>query len=258
MDQFVATSLNKASKALQSFSPPEPDTVRALVESTRALCQELSVQEARQASNALKTLVELLGIDDNVPRGWEVCLHFLRQYSGQVDDASLQKRIQQQVGTLESALGDYYGEYGEISLEKLTPNNVKVIGTLSDTLSPEARLHLKSNDRAIARASVREDGWCRAVYAGAAPAGLIILHLDTQEETYHLQHLMIAAPYQGRGWAGKTVDLAVNHVRSLPGATELTCSVAPGAEDVQAFWEDQGFEQTGRRRGIEPVYRYEL
>ncbi len=83
------------------------------------------------------------------------------------------------------------------------------------------------------------------MYDGETPVGFLMLHVDTEAETYFLWRFMIAADQQGKGFGRRALDLAVEHVRGLPGATALGSSFVPGEHGPRDFYLRYGFVETG-------------
>jgi diamine N-acetyltransferase len=69
---------------------------------------------------------------------------------------------------------------------------------------------------------------------------------------------MIAAGAQGRGYGRAAVHLLVDHVRTLPGATELLVSWVPADGGPEPFYRGLGFIPTGEIHEGEAVARLAL
>jgi diamine N-acetyltransferase len=97
----------------------------------------------------------------------------------------------------------------------------------------------------IAESAYEPNAWLRAIYAGDEPVGLLGLVADTKTPEYWLARFMIAAVHQGRGYGRDAMALLVEHVRGLPGASELQTSCVPDDDGPLDFYRGLGFEQTG-------------
>ena len=64
----------------------------------------------------------------------------------------------------------------KVSLCEVTEKTVHQICDLSDTLSEQQQKMVAPNARSIAQAHFSDKAWFRAVYAGEAPVGFIMLH----------------------------------------------------------------------------------
>lgn len=144
----------------------------------------------------------------------------------------------------------------EITLREITGETVRAICALE--VAPEQRGFVAPNSISIAQAHFEPRAWFRAVYAGEEPVGFVMLFEDTEKPEYFLWRLMVAAGHQGKGYGRGTLDLVVDHVRGLPGATELLTSYVPGDAGPRDFYLRYGFVETGELDGVERVIRLEL
>jgi diamine N-acetyltransferase len=112
-------------------------------------------------------------------------------------------------------------------------------------VAPEQTGFVAPNAVSIAQAHFEPKAWFRAVYDGETPVGFVMLHVDTEAEEYFLWRFMIAAGHQRKGLGRAALDLVVEHVRTLPGATELGSSFVPGEHGPRDFYLRYGFVETG-------------
>lgn len=133
-----------------------------------------------------------------------------------------------------------------VSLREVTGETVRTICRLSDTLtSPQSHM-VAPNSVSIAEAHFEPRAWFRAIYAGETPVGFIMLYDDPEEPVYFLWRLMVAAPYQGKGFGRKAVELLIDRVRTRPGATELVVSCHEGDDGPEGFYRKLGFRRNGK------------
>jgi diamine N-acetyltransferase len=144
----------------------------------------------------------------------------------------------------------------EVTLREVTSETVRAICALE--VAPEQRGFVAPNAVSIAQAHFEPKAWFRAVFAGDELVGFVMLHEDPGEQEYFLWRFMIAAEHQGKGYGGRALDLVVEHVRGLPGATELRTSYVPGEAGPRDFYLRYGFEETGEVDEGEHVVRLEL
>ena len=85
-----------------------------------------------------------------------------------------------------------------------------------------------------------------------------MLHLDTEKPQYYIWRFMIDARYQGGGYGRTALELAIDHIRSLPNATCVLTSVVQEDGGPQEFYEKCGFVLTGDYDEGEAVMRLEL
>jgi diamine N-acetyltransferase len=145
-----------------------------------------------------------------------------------------------------------------VSLREITRETVGAIIRLSDTLPPEQQKMVAPNAVSIAQAHFEEHAWFRAIYAGDEPVGFIMLYADPGEPEYFLWRLMVAHPHQGKGYGRAALLQLIEHVRTLPGATELLTSYVPMPGGPGPFYEGLGFTPTGDLLGEEVVIRLPL
>lgn len=147
---------------------------------------------------------------------------------------------------------------GQVSLREVTEETVISICRLSDTLSPQQQKMVAPNAISIAEAYFSPKAWFRAIYASETPVGFIMLYDDPDEPEYFLWRLMIAGPYQGKGYGRQAVERLIEYVRSRPGARELLVSYEPIEGGPEPFYKKLGFEPTGKVLDGELVARLAL
>ena len=82
---------------------------------------------------------------------------------------------------------------------------------------------------------------------------------DNREKSeYFLWRMMIDHRYQGTGLGKKAMMLLIDHVKTLPNATELLTSCVPGDGSPEGFYHNLGFKPTGDIEDGEVVMRLEL
>ena len=143
-----------------------------------------------------------------------------------------------------------------VTLRELTGETVRAICDLE--VAPEQRGYVAPNAVSIAQAYFEPKAWFRAVYAGETPVGFVMLELDTAAKEYFLWRFMIAAEHPRRGYGRQALDLVVDHVRRLPGATKLVSSFVPGEHGPRGFYLGYGFVETGEVHGGERVIELAL
>jgi diamine N-acetyltransferase len=75
---------------------------------------------------------------------------------------------------------------------------------------------------------------------------------------YYLWRLLIDRRFQGRGYGAAALDLIVEHVRSRPDARTLLVSHVVGPGSPGTFYQQYGFQLTGRMHEGEPVLELDL
>lgn len=131
-----------------------------------------------------------------------------------------------------------------VTLREITRETVRGICDLA--VAPGQQGMVAPNAVSIAEAHYEPKAWCRAIYADEEPVGFIMLLDDPDTPRYYLWRLMIDARHQGRGFGKEAVLQLIDHVRTRPGATQLTVSWVPGDGGPAAFYEKLGFVATDR------------
>ena len=146
----------------------------------------------------------------------------------------------------------------EVSLREITSETVVQICKLSDTLSEPQQKMVAPNAISIAQAHFSDKAWFRAIYANEIAVGFVMLYDDSEKPEYFLWRLMIAGPYQGKGYGRKAIELLIEYVKTRPGAGELSTSYVPIEGGPEGFYRRMGFEPTGEVDDGEIVVRLML
>jgi len=146
----------------------------------------------------------------------------------------------------------------EVSLREITSETVVQICKLSDTLSEQEQKMVAPNAISIAQAHFSDKAWFRAIYADEMAVGFVMLYDDSENPEYFLWRLMIAGPYQGKGYGRKAIELLVEYVKTRPRARELSTSYVPIEGGPEGFYRKMGFEPTGEVDDGEIVVRLTL
>ncbi|MGF1515468.1 MAG: GNAT family N-acetyltransferase [Elainellaceae cyanobacterium] len=105
-----------------------------------------------------------------------------------------------------------------------------------------------SNAVSIAQAHFYpEVAWFRAIYAGETPIGFVMVEDDSAKQSYSLWRFMLDARFQKLGFGRQALALAVEYVKTRPGAKALFTSHVPGEGNAGPFYEKQGFAYTGEQ-----------
>jgi diamine N-acetyltransferase len=139
-----------------------------------------------------------------------------------------------------------------IFLREITDANRREVELLGVT--PEQADYVEGVAESLAEAAATPAAcpWYRAVYAGDAPVGFVMISdgiPDGHPEylgPYYLWRLLIDARRQGCGFGTAALDLVVEYVRTRPGARALLTSVVPGPASPLGFYLRYGFSQTGQ------------
>ena len=130
-----------------------------------------------------------------------------------------------------------------VELREVAKDTVRAVCILQ--VAPEQRGFVAPNAVSFAEAMFEPKAWFRAIVADEVPVGFAMLSVDPERSEYYLWRLMVDARYQGRGYGRAALALVVDHVRSLPGATELLVSWVPEPGGPEPFYRGLGFEPTG-------------
>ena len=133
-----------------------------------------------------------------------------------------------------------------VTLREITKDNLNEILELQVTKNQEN--FVASNAVSLAQAHFYpEIAWFRAIYADETPVGFIMLEDDPVNSLYHLWRFMIDARFQKCGFGRRALELAIEHVKTHPGAKALSTSCVPGEGSPGKFYEKMGFTYTGEK-----------
>lgn len=187
---------------------------------------------------------------------WELTLYLLVELAESLDPAD--QSVIQCVEQARPKLSEFMGPYGPVTLEKITDDTMLGICMLSDTLRPPQAYMVAPNVMSLAQAHFNEHAWFRAIYAGKAPVGFLMIVDDDQTPEYFLWRFMIASYCQGRGYGRGAIERLVEYVRTRPGARELGVSCGVGEGSPEGFYRQVGFVPTGKMEGDEMVLVMQL
>jgi diamine N-acetyltransferase len=144
-----------------------------------------------------------------------------------------------------------------VTLREITKENLDAI--LGLAVAPGQERFVATNAKSLAQAHFfPEVAWFRAVYADEVAAGFVMLEANEAKRTYFLWRFMIDERHQRRGVGGRALALVLDHVRTLPGASEILTSVVPGEGSPGPFYEKLGFRYTGAEEDGEKILRLAL
>lgn len=163
--------------------------------------------------------------------------------------------------TAHSALGFEEVERAVHFLERLSPpdgtsgpapNAEVTLGELDEEtgleilrlrVAPAQLRFVAPNAVSLAEAFLTTDVLVRGIFADGVPVGFVML--STRDHRYYLWRFMVDHRYQGRGYGRRAMELVIDLVRTLPGATELTLSFVDAPGGPGPFYASLGFAETG-------------
>ena len=227
-----------------------------LAQEVALLRPSLSAKQSRRSQYRLDRVVAEVTDPATDTHWWEAYLDLIAKMALEYGAAGLPvvAAIQRLLPLLRSQLGPY----DEVSLQPITEDTVWGICQLSDTLTEPRKNFVATNAISLAQAHFNKHAWFRAIYAGKAPVGFMMIVDDAETPEYFLWRFMIAAPYQGRGYGSQAIQRLVEYVKTRPGARELLVSCGEGEGSPKEFYLKQGFVPTGAVLGEETVLRMEL
>jgi diamine N-acetyltransferase len=137
-----------------------------------------------------------------------------------------------------------------VTLREISAATVRQIIDLS--VAPEQQRFVASNAVSLAQALFTPEAWYRAVYAGDAPAGFVMLYDESLADPRPAQpeialwRFMVDRRFQGQGVGSRALEAVIEHVRGEGGFQELLVSYVPGEGSPEAFYLRAGFQHTGR------------
>ena len=144
----------------------------------------------------------------------------------------------------------------KITLREITAETVREICSLN--VHENQTGFVAPNGASIAQAHFSEKAWFRAIYAGETPVGFAMLEVNSEKPEYYLWRFMIDSRYQGKGYGLEAMKLLIEHVKTLPDATEFLTSVVQADGGPQAFYEKLGFTLTGEYDDGEAMMKFDL
>ncbi len=143
-------------------------------------------------------------------------------------------------------MADVPGADAPVTLREVTQENLREVLMLE--VAPGQKRFVASNAISIAQAHFYpEVAWFRAIYAGEAPVGFLMLEDQTGAPDVFLWRFMIDQRYQKHGFGRRAIELVLEHVRARPGTSALTLSHVPGEGNPGPFYQRLGFVHTGEK-----------
>jgi len=144
-------------------------------------------------------------------------------------------------------------ERSNVTLRQISKDTVWTICNLF--VQEDQKQFVEPNAISIAEAYFSKEAWFRGIYAEETPVGFAMLEEQPAKARYFLWRFMIDARYQKFGFGKQAIGLLVEHVKTLPNATELLTSVVQTEGGPQDFYENIGFKLTGEYDDGEAVMR---
>jgi diamine N-acetyltransferase len=237
---------------------PEPlqAALRGLAQALEPVLPTLPDHPQHMASRLFGRVLEEAADPATETHWWEANLDLAVKTVGNAGGAV--GGLQQAAARVAPLMHERMGPYEEVTLREITEQTVWGICMLSDTLTEPQKYYVAPNAISIAQGHFSPHAWIRAIYAGPAPVGFLMLYDNPDEPEYFLWRLMIAEPYHGRGYGRQAVERLVEYVKTRPGAKELLVSYHKGEKSPEGFYLKLGFEPTGEIIEGEHVARLAL
>ncbi|MBN2044216.1 MAG: GNAT family N-acetyltransferase [Anaerolineales bacterium] len=175
---------------------------------------------------------------------WEIYLDLSKKWAA--DRGEIGQNAVAAIEVLTPLLAAHFNNDDSIiTLKEITGNTVYYVLFLSDTLSEPKKYYVAPNANSLAEATFSKNAWYRAIYAGNALVGFVMLHMDKKAGKYMVWRLMIGEPFHSRGYGRKAMEAVIEYVRGLPNAQELTLSYGLGPGSPEGFYKKLGFIPTG-------------
>lgn len=174
---------------------------------------------------------------------WEVALDFVAKAAREQGPAG--QAVLAAVRQIAPLLREQHGPQEGVTLREITDKTAFGICMLSETLTEPKRHFCAPNAISLAQAHFHPHAWFRAIYAGRAPVGFMMIVDNPDEPEYFLWRFMLAEPYHGRGHGRQAIERLVEYVRTRPGARELGVSCGLGEGSPEGFYRKAGFVSTG-------------
>ena len=147
-----------------------------------------------------------------------------------------------------------------VELREVTKDTVSSVCKLD---AGDGGKQVAPNAVSIAQAYFSPEAWFRAVHAGDALVGFVMLYDHTlveasAEREFFLWRLMIDHRHQDKGYGHLAVERLIEHVRTRPAAERLLVSHVKGADRLARFYQSLGFRYTGKEDEGELVMARDL
>jgi diamine N-acetyltransferase len=152
----------------------------------------------------------------------------------------------------------------DVTLREVGPDNRAAVEAIRVAEGQERFVDDVRRSIAEAAATPAARPWYRAVYAGEAPVGFVMIGDDVPPGNevipwrYYLWRFLIDGRHQGRGYGRAALDRLVEYLRTRPGADTLVTSVVPGEGSPLGFYLRYGFVATGQMFDREQVLTMRL
>ena len=232
---------------------------RALIDlgqSLDALLPVVSIPLKRRAPYLFGKLIAEATDATTETHWWETTFDFFAQAAR--ENTTLGQSVLASVKELLPLLRARLGPDDNVTLREITADTVYGICLLSETLTEPKKYFVAPNAQSLAQAHFNKYAWFRAIYAGRAPVGFMMIVDDPDTPEYFLWRLMIAQPFHGRGYGRQAIRRLVEYVKTRPNAKELLVSCGQGEGSPEEFYLKQGFISTGKIDHGELVLRMPL
>lgn len=229
--------------SMAEISPELKSALEELVLRVSEILPGLPRSQRRRIERMLDVQLRDLTDPEVEAHFWEVGLDFIVKAAKEHESGG--EQILAAVRQLQPLMRAAVDAYEEVQLREITEGTVYWVCLLSDTLTDPKKSMVAPNAISLAQAHFNKYAWFRAIYAGKAAVGFLMLYDNYDEGDYFLWRFMIAEPYQGRGYGRKAIERLVEYVKTRPNAKGLGVSCGLGAGSPQEFYEKVGFVSTG-------------
>lgn len=202
------------------------------------------------------TLREVLAPNEHSSHWWPTGLYMVRE--GIRQQPALDAEYGEAIDTLNAMLLARLGPYEVVTLREIDSDTVTGICLLSELMEYPQTTFVAPNSYSLAQALFSKTAWYRAIYAGKAPVGFVMLDDNTQKPEYSLWRFMIAPPFQRRGYGRQAIEQVVDYVKTRPGAKELLLGYIDHEQGPAEFYRGLGFQETGEVDDGEVIMRLNL
>jgi diamine N-acetyltransferase len=133
-----------------------------------------------------------------------------------------------------------------IGLKPVTAQNWQACANLS--VQEEQRCFISSNLQSIAAAQFYPDNCCRAVYADEQLVGFALFGIEQGSGRVKLFRLMIAGPFQGRGYGTAAVRAVLHEMHERWRTSQIYVCHHPGNAVARRLYEGFGFREVERTK----------
>lgn len=141
-----------------------------------------------------------------------------------------------------------------MEFRKITGENLDQVIELE--MEEDQKGFVEDNLYSMAQCAVYDHYRPLAIYVGKEPVGFILYYFvkdkDGEGDYVYLHRIMVDKDYQGRGYGGQALDLALDHFKRDYPSIAFVELMHYEDNDAASLYESRGFKETGELRDSSP------